>query len=145
METIESPIREKYKSEICSLTLLRVDLIVQSIILCALLISLGAQNNGSSFIICYFILGGYQLTSAIIHFIQEKPSLQRRAYNIQLVIHLSAWAIIGLSAATVLIAPTIFFLLMFELCCTLLTALYYYIITINELNTTKYGNHEFAQ
>ena len=72
----------------------------------------------------YLVLGGYQLISSLIHLSFKPISGLRKAYYPQLVIHLIALGIgIGGGLIVVLYA---------ELFLTLITAVYYIVITVSE-------------
>lgn len=77
----------------------------------------------------YFVLGGYQLISSLIHLAFKPLSGLRKAYYPQLIIHLM---LLGIGIAGELIE-----LLYVELFLTALTAIYYLTVTIVEFVEMK--------
>lgn len=77
----------------------------------------------------YFVLGGYQLISSLIHLVFKPISGIRKAYYPQLCIHL---IVLGFSISIGLLV-----VLYAELFLTAITALYYITVTIVELVKLK--------
>ncbi len=104
-------------------SLLTVDLYAQIlIILLSIVIFFGDPLAGFGGI--YFVLGGYQLISSLIHLAFKPISGMRKAYYPQLIIHLM---LLGIGIAGEAIE-----LLYIELFLTAITALYYIAVTIVE-------------
>lgn len=117
MTTLDFPTENFAKKK----TLLMVDIIAQPLILavCAMLLFV---DGFAALCGIYFVLGGYQLISSIIHLYFKPISAMRKAYYPQLIIHLIILSV-GILTGHLLI-------LYVELFATAVTALYYLTTTI---------------
>ncbi|HLP10848.1 MAG TPA: hypothetical protein VK177_02890 [Flavobacteriales bacterium] len=131
METLEQALEEDRRVTRFLKFKLWFDALAQIIILGIFFFNFGFGQSGTAFCTFYFVLGGYQLLSSILHLTFEKAFAHRRNYYIQLLIHGGAWALIAIGFT--FNAPPLMFPLFIELLLAPATAIYYFVITIQDL------------
>ncbi|HYG53305.1 MAG TPA: hypothetical protein VD905_20545 [Flavobacteriales bacterium] len=87
MKTLEQLLKEHRKANRFLKFKLWFDVWAQSVILAVFFFFFGFGDGFTAFCLFYFLLGGYQLLSALVHLTTEKAWEHRRLYYIQLIIH----------------------------------------------------------
>jgi hypothetical protein len=133
METLEQALEEDRRTTRFLKIKLYIDLYVQIGILGVFFYVWGFGSGDKAAGVFYFILGGYQLASSLVHLLTPNAFKNRKGYYVQLLIHGFIWANIFLSiVAESVFAPGMMGLYV-ELFFSPLTAIYYFVITIMDL------------
>lgn len=132
METLEQALEEDRRATRFLKGKLYTDLFAQISILGIFFFNLGFGGSGWAFCTFYFVLGGYQLLSSLVHLAIPNACKNRKGYYIQLIVHVFVWLGIFLALKIGGVFAFGFIGLYIELLLSPLTAIYYFIVTIQD-------------
>jgi hypothetical protein len=136
METLEQALEKETKYQKWLGFKLFMDVWIHPVMLLIIFYSLVQEEGYIAFCLFYFGLGGYQLLSSIIHLSIPGTFQKRKYYYIQLISYVGMFLLVGLGLIFPFAEGCLVCLLLLLLL-TPFSAVYYFIISLNDYQTHK--------